>query len=112
MSKNSVTSATGVQAQEMCRHFIKLIRKNYPQLKRVRFIGMNPKIYQFRANYKKRQLWAWGTNPEYAISRFMMEISGKVFQEKYYETEEFKKIKDQLQRRVIFQYSIKELPAG
>ena len=110
MLKVSQSNATGVQAQEMCREFIKLIRKNYPQLKRVRFIARNQKIYQFRANFKKRQLWSWGLYPEYAMSRFMLEISGKVFIEKYYETEEFRKIKEQLQERIIMQYAIKELP--
>jgi len=40
----------------------------------------------------------------------MLEISRKVFQETYYENEEFKKIKDQLQTRIIMKYAIRELP--
>ena len=110
MSTVSQSNATSVQAQDlMCKEFIKLIRKNYKQLKKARFIKVK-NCFQFRARFKKRQLWAWGLYPEYVISRFMLEISGKVFQEKYYENEEFKKIKDQLQERIIMRYAIKELP--
>ena len=110
MKTTETVNATSVQTQdEMCKEFIKLIRKNYKQLKNVRFIK-SKNSFQFRARFKRRQLWAWGLYPEYAMSRFMLEISSKVFQEKYYDAEEFKKIKDQLQERIILRYSIKELP--
>jgi hypothetical protein len=103
------TEVTDIQAKVVCKQFTKLIRRNYKQLKACRF-RKSENSYQFRARFNKRQLFAWGLNPEYAMSRFMLEIYRKVFYEKYYPTEEFKKIKDQLQRKVLMSYPAYELP--
>jgi len=107
----SQSNATSVQAQELCKEFITFVKENYPQLKCVKYFRR--KIdgkHIFRAQIKKRRLYTWAASPEYGISRFMLEIHRKVFLEHYYPTEEFERIKNQLQERIIMRYAIKELP--
>ena len=104
-------NVTSVQAQKMCKEFIKVIRKNYKKSGIHSFhfkkIGTH---YHFRARWRKRSLWGFHSNAEMAMAKFMLEISSKVFQEHYYPQEEFAKIKHLLQERLVLQYSIKELP--
>ena len=104
-------NATSVQTEEMCREFVRFIRRNYRKhgIHHVYFkkLGDN---YNFRACWKKRSLLSFKSDPEHAMAHFMLEISRKLFLETYYSTKEFKKIKDQLQERIILRYSIKELP--
>ena len=110
MSKIMESNATSVQAQELCKEFISFIKEKYPQLKCPKYIFR--KIdgkHIFRAQIKRRRLYTWASSPEYGMSRFMLEIYRKVFYEHYYPTEEYERIKDQLQERMIMRYAIKEL---
>jgi len=111
MNTVNQTNATSVQAQEMCKEFIFFVKENYPQLKCVKYIRRRiDGKHIFRAQIKKRRLYTWAASPEYAISRFMLEIHRKVFIEKYYSNEEFEKIKNQLRERIIMKYTVRELP--
>ena len=108
----SQPNATSVQAQEeLCKAFIRLVRKNYKRsgIHHFTFVKLGDHFH-FRARWHRRRLWAFSSNLEMAMARFMLEISSKVFLEKYYDNEEFKKIKEQLRERVILSYAIKELP--
>ena len=109
-AKNEQTvSNQNVQERKKCRQFIKLIRRNYRQLKRVRFNRVGD-TYQFRAKFRMRSLFAWGENHECAMARFMLEIYRKVYSEKYYPAAEFEAIRDRLQEHVILTYAVRELP--
>ena len=102
---------TTIPAQEMCIEFIRFVRKHYGRkhgLLRIRFKKLGDS-YHFRAYWKKRSLWAHSPDPEQAMAKFLLEISRKLFLEHYYPTEEFNRIKDLLQQRIIFRYSVKEL---
>jgi hypothetical protein len=101
---------TNVQEREKCKQFIKAVRRNYRrELRSIQFWKVRD-TFQFRARFHRRQLFAWGLSPEYAMARFMLEIHRKVYCEKYYPTAEFKAIRDSLQERVILTYTVRELP--
>jgi hypothetical protein len=109
MLSTSNSNVTDVRAQETCKQFIGLIRGNYKQLKGVRF-GKSGRTFIFHAGFRRRQLFAWGNDSEYAMSRFMLEIHRKVFREEYYSREAFRAIRAKLRERVIMKYAIRELP--
>ncbi len=108
METTNQVNATTLQEQEICRDFVRIIRKSY---KKKGLYGIYFKMigdyYHFRAKWNRRSLWGFSQDKEMAMAKFMLEISRKVFQEHYYPTEEFKRIKDKLQERIIMKYSIK-----
>jgi len=91
-------------AHETCKLFIKLIRKQYPQLNRVRYklhTNFGKEVFCFRAKYEKRQLYSVGYTAELAMSHFMFQIYRKCFYEEYFPDKLYKWLPTDIDVKII-----------
>jgi hypothetical protein len=83
------------------------IHERYPRLKSLKY-RKRGKRYIFRAKWACRVLYAFGPSPEYAMSRFLLEILRKVFTERLMTREEYRAVRQELHRREIMSYAVYE----
>jgi hypothetical protein len=106
-AKNSTVRTTS--AHETCSEFLTFIRDRYPQLKYLKY-RKSRKWHVFHGQWKRRKLYAHGYSPEYAMSRFLLEILRKVFTERLMTPEEYHACRQELKRRILMNYSVYEQP--
>jgi hypothetical protein len=98
-------------SHETCEKFLLFISERYPQIKGLRFkLLQHGRCLWIRGRYRRRQLYTFGSDVEYVMSRFLLEILRKAYQEKYYELRaELETVRKLLEKRQIMNYFIYEL---